>query len=183
MNNMIPLTPFSEEQRGPVVLFEVEVSLSPEGLLWLHYIVDAAPEAVKLPLDCVPERTDNLWQSTCFEVFVQRPQDAGYLEYNFAPSSQWAAYRFSGYRSGMEDLPLESIPEIYLTGGEFWFTLEASVQLPPDWVGKEVMANVTAVIESREGPLGYWAHKHPKEQPDFHDPDCINLPLKAELHT
>jgi hypothetical protein len=180
MNNMIQLNPFSEDQRGPVVLFEVDVSLSPEGLLWLHYIVDAAPETVELLHECAPERTDNLWKSTCFEVFVQRPGKAGYLEFNFAPSYQWAAYRFSGYRSGMENLPLSSIPEIYLTGGETWFTVEASVQLPADWVGKNVVANITAVIESSDGQLGYWAHNHPEKQPDFHDPDCNILPLKAE---
>jgi hypothetical protein len=180
MNNMIPLTPFSEDHRSPVALFEVDVTLSPEGLLWLHYIVDAPPEAVKLSLDCEPERADNLWQSTCFEVFVQRPGEAGYLEFNFASSSQWAAYRFSGYRDGMENLAVESAPEIYLTGGESWFTVEASVQLPPDWVGKEVVANVTAVIESSKGHLGYWAHKHPEKQPDFHDPDCFILPLTAQ---
>ena len=36
-----------------------------------------------------------------------RPEDGeGYYEFNFSPSGEWAAYRFSGYREGMADLPL-----------------------------------------------------------------------------
>lgn len=179
MNNMIPLRPFATDECGPVSLFEAEVSLSTNGLLWLHYIVDARPEDVVMPNCQESARTDGLWQSTCFEVFVRSIDSAGYLEFNFAPSGLWAAYHFMGYREAMSDLTLAKPPEIYLTGGETWFTIEASVQLPADWVSKDLLANITAVIESSAGDKSYWAAKHAEKQADFHDPDCFVLSLQA----
>lgn len=44
------------------------------------------------------DRADELWQTTCFELFLRRPGEETYLEYNFAPSGQWAAYGFDAYR-------------------------------------------------------------------------------------
>lgn len=180
MNKFVPLIPFADPGRGPVEQFEVDVSLSTGGLLWLHYIVDAPPELVVMPSYEEPARTDGLWQSTCFEVFVKAEGATDYLEYNFAPSRLWAAYSFSGTREGMDELALDPAPEIHITGGEKWFTLEASVQLPEDWVGKPLIANITAVIEAGDGNKSYWALKHANSQPDFHDPDCFVLALKAE---
>ena len=33
-----------------------------------------------------PERTDELWKDTCFELFCGRADDGSYVEFNFAPS-------------------------------------------------------------------------------------------------
>jgi hypothetical protein len=179
MNKFVPLIPFSDRDRGPVAQFEVETALSHDGQLWLHYIVDAPPESVMLPKCAEPARTDGLWQSTCFEVFVKAADSAEYLEFNFAPSNQWAAYHFTGNREGMAELEVTPAPDIHLTGGEKWFTIEASVQLPTDWAGKPLEANVTAVIEARDGTKSYWALQHAPAAPDFHDPDCFVLSLEA----
>ena len=42
-----------------------------------------------------PGRADELWQSTCFELFLRTPSEENYAEWNFAPSGQWAAYAFT----------------------------------------------------------------------------------------
>lgn len=179
MNNMMTLHPFSDADRGAVQQFEARVEATDEGGLWVQYIVDIAAEDIFLPDITAPERTDELWKTTCFELFVRRAGKSGYIEFNFSPSSRWAAYHFADYRKGVSDLPLERVPEIYVDFGETWFSVETSVSLPPDWVGVPLEANLTAVIESSDGKLGYWAVKHADEKPDFHHPDCFVLSLAA----
>src|SRR5262245_49182317 len=80
---------------------EVEVGLPRAGNLVLQYVVTGAVRDIRLPPVTTPKRSDELWQYTCFEAFVGAPPASGYYELNFAPSTQWAAYRFSGYRAGM----------------------------------------------------------------------------------
>jgi hypothetical protein len=179
MNKFVPLIPFDETDCGPVEQFEVDVELSNDGLLWLHYIVDAPPESVVLPIETEPARTDELWKFTCFEVFVKAQGSAEYLEFNFAPSGLWAAYHFTDTRQGMVDLPLDAAPATYVTGGETWFTVETSVQLPAQWTGKPLTANITAIIEAIDGTKSFWALQHAPNMPDFHDPDCFVFPLEA----
>ncbi|MEP9357206.1 DOMON-like domain-containing protein [Sphingomonas sp. KR3-1] len=70
------------------------------------FIVGAPSEALALPTPTRPARTDGLWQRTCFELFLRDPESGAYLEFNFSPSGEWAAYRFDGYRAGMRPLEL-----------------------------------------------------------------------------
>jgi hypothetical protein len=53
-------------------------------------------------------RTDELWKQTCFEAFVGSPAEESYFEFNFSPSTQWAAYGFDSYRAGMRDVDIEA---------------------------------------------------------------------------
>jgi hypothetical protein len=69
----------------------------------IDFIVAAPPEVLKLPPAKAPERTDGLWETTCFELFLLY-SDGGYIEFNFSPSGQWAAYRFDSYREGRRPL-------------------------------------------------------------------------------
>ena len=79
----------------------------------VDFMVAAPPRALALAAPVVePVRTDGLWKSTCFEVFLLDPSKGAYLEFNFAPSGQWAAYQFDGYRSGMRELEI-SAPQIF----------------------------------------------------------------------
>src|SRR6202007_955064 len=80
---------------------EVEVARPRAGHLLLRYIVTGTTGALRLPPTAAPARADELWRHTCFEAFVRVASDAEYYEFNFAPSTQWAAYHFSGYRAGL----------------------------------------------------------------------------------
>src|SRR5579863_8283993 len=79
---------------------EVDVARPRPGSLLLSYVVTGKIGELRLPAVVAATRTEELWRHTCFEAFV-RTSGAAYYEFNFAPSTQWAAYRFSGYRSGM----------------------------------------------------------------------------------
>jgi hypothetical protein len=179
MNNMIPLHPFDNDKTGAVSLFESTLLLSSEGHLRVRYIVDTQPGAIKLPDYGEPVRTKDLWQSTCFELFLKEEGQEAYLEFNFAPFHAWAAYCFAGYRDGMTDVDIKTTPEIHMEFGDYWFALEASLQLPDDWQNKALLANITAILETENGDISYWAAAHSATKPDFHDPSCFVLPLRA----
>ena len=120
---------------------------------------------VVIPLPAPPERTDGLWQATCFEAFVSLGKSS-YAELNFAPSGQWAAYRFTNYRQGMRQLDIEA-PEIAFDDNMLTAVVEMKAET-------EVMLNLSAVIERRNGSRSYWALAHPKgNRPDFHTRDCF----------
>ena len=86
----------------PVVTsIEVDAARPEPGLLTLTYALAGAVPELYVPAKADPVRTDELWKRTCFEAFVLPESGEAYVEFNFAPSTQWAAYRFDGYREGM----------------------------------------------------------------------------------
>jgi hypothetical protein len=160
----------------PAAVRFVTVQLFREGRgLHLHYIVEAEPAQLVLPAPQKPYRADDLWQTTCFELFVRAGGEA-YQEFNFSPSSQWAAYRFESYRDGREPLPVDEPPVVRCW--EEPFGLLASVWAP---VAPEAGARLgcSAIIEEAGGNRSYWAVAHPAGEPDFHHPDCFRVELPS----
>ena len=99
MRELLKLHP---DSRGFADLrIEVEVARPSADNLVLSYIVTGKMSDVRLPPVMTPARADELWQHTCFEAFVRAASGPSYYEFNFAPSTEWAAYRFDSYRSGM----------------------------------------------------------------------------------
>lgn len=128
---------------------------------------------------CIPPvmpsaRGDELWRHMCFEAFV-RASGAEYYEFNFAPTTRWAAYQFSGYRSGrcLAEIPA---PAVEVQAGADRYTLNTSLQLDslPHLSGRALWTlGLSAVIEERSGDISYWALVHPSEKPDFHHRDSF----------
>jgi hypothetical protein len=112
-----------------VTRIDVEVARPRPGHLVLRYVVTGTISALRLPRPTAPMRTDELWRHTCFEAFVQTTPRAAYHEFNFAPSTQWAAYGFSGYRSGMRVANEVSAPLIEVQSRDDFYTLQASLDL------------------------------------------------------
>ena len=118
-------------------------------------------------------RRDEIWQSTCLEVFVGRVDRDAYFELNLCPSGDWNIYAFDKYRSGMRPADQIEAPLIRidrelggdvlawqgrLRGGGFRDLLSAP----------GLVMNATAVMEYRTGAREFWALAHPGEKPDFH---------------
>lgn len=125
---------------------------------------------VAIPHGSRPQRTDRLWEHTCFEAFVAPAGGSRYFELNFSPSTQWAAYEFDGYRQGMRPLTLGAAPAIAVATTADELRVTAAVELgtladaPWPW-----RIGLTAVVEDRAGVRGYFALRHPRDKPDFHD--------------
>lgn len=148
------------------------------GLLRLSYQGSGDMGEIRVPAPAAPKRVDELWLHTCFEAFV-RATDGAYYEFNFAPSTQWAAYRFRDYRMGMANAQVTA-PEIqgWWRAGAYELQVELSLEsltdLPPDkrwWVG------LSAILEDAAGDRSYWALAHAPGKPDFHHPDSFALDL------
>ena len=166
---MAILTPHPDTIDPPGVRIEVEVERDGRSL-WLRFVVEGDVDGVVWPADATGERTDDLWRRTCFEAFVAA--EGGYVEYNMSPSGQWASYRFDGPRAGMRPAT-EEATVLGLDGGSDMVALEGRIELPH---GARQLA-LSAVIETVDGALSYWALAHPSAKPDFHHPHSFVLDL------
>jgi len=117
-----------------------------------------------------PARKDELWRTTCFEAFLRPLAQDSYMEWNFAPSGDWAAYGFTGYREGMAAVEVGQPPYIRREDNLTWWTLGATIAVPADTNWE---LGLSAVLEEKDGTKSYWALAHPREKPDFHDPGCF----------
>ena len=144
--------------------------------LSLRYRLEADADRLLVPPAAAPARAGGLWRHTCCEAFVQPAGQAGYLEFNLAPSGEWAAYRFEGRRQGMQPLELPGSPRLRCARAGNELTLEAVVPavLPPSGV---LRLGLSALTEDSDGALAWWALRHPAAAPDFHDPESFTLRL------
>jgi hypothetical protein len=161
---------------------DVEVARQRTGELVLHYVVTGRIGDMRLPSQTAPTRTDNLWQHTCFEAFIRAAESYVYFEINLAPSTQWAAYQFSGYRSGRNVAGAIPTPRVEAQSGGDNYRLRAVLDLVqvPELAGKAAWSlGLSAVIEDIDGRLSHWALAHPPGKADFHHSDCFALELPA----
>jgi hypothetical protein len=145
-------------------LRQIVVTAARHGaVLMLDYDLSGDIDALILPKPVTPQRRDGLWRHTCCEAFVGVAA-AQYCELNFAPSGEWAAYRFDDYRIGMREL-IAAPPRIVTTQSAHGLRISATAPLAetPLFVG------FACVIEERDGTLSYWALAHSGDKPDFHD--------------
>lgn len=159
-----------------VTSIEVEVTRPRSDHLELSYIVTGQMSGIRMPAVVAASRGEKLWQHTCFEVFVRASSGAGYYEFNFSPSTQWAAYRFGNHRSGMS-LPAEVDGfAIDGQGDSGRYILQTSLELDrlsglartENW-----LLGLSVIIEEASGQKSYWALAHPPGKPDFHHADCF----------
>jgi hypothetical protein len=142
----------------------------------LCYVVTGNIGSLRLPPIAPSVRADELWQRTCFEAFIRCAASDIYYEFNFAPSTQWAAYQFDGYRRGMREASGVDAPPIAVKASSPLLKLQASLELgqlsllPPNarW-----RLGLSAMVEEVSGTKSYWALTHPPGKPDFHHPDCF----------
>jgi hypothetical protein len=155
---------------------DVDVARPSPGRLVLSYVVHGKISDLRLPAITAPARGDELWQQTCFEAFAGTAAGAAYYELNFAPSTRWAAYRFSGYRSGMRIATEISAPTIDVQSASDRYTLQVALKLDElsdllhdaGW-----RLGLAAITEDTRGGRSYWALAHPPGKPDFHHFDCF----------
>lgn len=131
-----------------------------------------------------PERSDNLWQTTCFEFFVKSDNSTNYWEYNLSPSSNWAIYGFSDYRKNrFDELSISNIG-INIDMLSKNYKLSSILPLPKALHGQNLEIGISSVIQDKSGNIYYYALKHAKThskaEPDFHDKNCFSISINLE---
>jgi hypothetical protein len=157
---------------------DVEIRSAGRGRLFARFVLECDTSTLMLPEPHEPVRSDRLWQTTCFELFLGTGESPRYFEYNFSPSTEWAFYRFSDYRTGMAEEMLPR-PRITCDYSESHFALNAEFSLPDALWDGPVKLGLAAVVEENDDTKSYWALTHPSAAPDFHHRDCFALPLDA----
>jgi hypothetical protein len=156
-----------------VTEIEVDVVRPRTGSLVLRYVVAGNIGDLMLPAATAPGRADELWRHTCFEAFIRGAPDGNYYELNFAPSTKWAAYQFTGYRTGMREATKIQAPKIEVVSTGERHTLRAALELSELSSASHWQLGLSAVIEEANGRKSYWALAHPPGKPDFHHSDCF----------
>ncbi len=152
---------------------EVEVARPRPGTLLFTYTVTGMIDALAIPPLAKAARTNDLWQHTCFEAFLRDSAGEGYCEFNFAPSTRWAAYRFNSYRAERREVSEINVAVIAVEARAERYCLRASLEAADGiFAGRFGLA---AVIEETNGQRSYWALAHPPGKPDFHHADCFTL--------
>lgn len=163
----------SHPAHQPVLVRSIEARIIGFDATWLRarWKVLGAGKLV-VPSFAGKGRADGLWQTTCFELFVQQPDGSAYVEINLSPSERWNVYDFSGRREGMSERPMPREPECTMRLGTDMAIFDAAIPaigLPTaPW-----RCGFTAVIEEQGGVKSYWALAHSGDVPDFHDPACF----------
>jgi hypothetical protein len=160
---------------------EADVTRSSQATLAVRYFVTGDIRALRLPLPSGAVRADELWRHTCFELFLREADRNNYYEFNFAPSLQWAAYRFDSYRQGMQALEIPA-PRIEIRQDAARFELQAELKLASlpeadslaDW-----RLALSAVVEETNGGVSYFALAHAPGKPDFHHPEALALSVQV----
>ena len=152
---------------GPIQSVTASLEATPDGCKAV-FKLEGDIAAIKVPRQEEAERTDNLWKTTCFEIFWQPDGGSYYREFNLSPSTRWAAYDFDDFREGMRDAPADSVA-IACTRDAGQLVLEAEVisELP-------AAANVAlnAIVEDKEGNIQFWALAFQDGKPEFHSETC-----------
>lgn len=145
--------------------------------LKLNYRVQGDIHALRVPDTVTAARRDGLWQHTCAELFIAVPHQEAYFEFNFAPSTEWAAYEFSAYRQqGVRATEFDA-PMIACQQGEQELLLQVDIKIPALAQSERWQLGLSMVIEDAQGRLSYWALSHAGERPDFHRRESFVLDI------
>lgn len=156
---------------------EATVQRLSDVALKLSYHLQGDMPALRIPGTVPVARRDGLWQHTCAELFIAVPHQEAYLEFNFAPSTEWAAYEFSAYRQqGVRVAEFDS-PTIVCRQQAQELLLQVDLQVPALAQNARWQLGLSMVIEDAQGQLSYWALSHAGERPDFHRRESFVLDI------
>ncbi|HBH35917.1 MAG TPA: hypothetical protein DDW45_05970 [Gammaproteobacteria bacterium] len=163
---------------------KAKIRMTSDGDLHLRYLLEGELDQLAIPARAPSVHAAELWRHTCFEAFITRSSSPVYCEFNFSPSTQWAAYGFVRYREEMAPLECADSTPLEVRHANDRLELEARIScialntLPGSGAMRMALA---VIVEEKEGRLSYWALAHPSGSPDFHHPDSFVLHLERPL--
>ncbi len=128
---------------------------------------------IAVPAVDTPGRFDNLWKTTCFEIFWSH-DGTSYREFNLSPSTRWACYDFDAFREGMRNAPAEVEIAVSVSDQELRLVADIRSDLPlPATVA------LNGIVEDEDGVNRFWALAFRSGAPEFHASECRALELTA----
>lgn len=160
---------------GPIKAVTATITATTNGCD-AEFRFDGRMDGIKLPSPGPSERTDNLWKTSCFEIFWQPIGGTYYREFNLSPSGRWAAYDFDSFREGMRDAPVDVIAlSCSHNDGELILKASIAADLPAP-----AQVALNAIVEHTDGGMQYWALAFPPGKPEFHSEACRQLIVERD---
>jgi hypothetical protein len=148
---------------GSIVRIDAEIEATSNGCRAL-FIASGDVARIKIPdLQADRGRYDDLWHTTCFEIFWQPLGSKFYREFNLSPSTRWACYDFDDFRAGMRNAPAKVDIKIELTAATLRLETHIESDLP---VPAKVALN--GIIQDADGLNRFWALAFGDGEPEFH---------------
>jgi len=164
----------------PVAVLSARARRGP-AVLELGFCLEGDLSRLRIPAGGPARRGVDLWRHTCFEAFIARDGDGAYHEVNLSPSCEWAAYAFRAYRDGSPLADESLAPEIAVRRSGDRLEVVAALRLErlsSAHAQAPLRLGLSAVVEASDGTLSYWALRHPRSKPDFHDAAAFTLRLE-----
>ena len=148
--------------------------------LELSYRLEGDIPRIRIPSPTTPGVGAQLWQHTCFEVFIAMEGLDAYHEFNFSPSGEWAVQAFRCYRDAVR--LASPIPPMHIAtrATDPLLELETSIRLESlsaNHANSVLRLGLSTVVEADDGTLSYWALQHRTVRADFHDANTFALRL------
>jgi hypothetical protein len=172
-----PLLPHPDHPPLGVSQVEARIIGRDDNWLRVRWRVEGSQQLV-VPTFAGKGRTDDLWQTTCFELYLKPLRGEAYCEFNLSPSERWNAYDFDGYRGGMRERPFPHEPECTIRQGSTFAIFDAAIPVA-GLPSEDCAMGLSAILEEQGGVKSYWALTHGEGKPDFHAPACFALALPA----
>ena len=150
--------------------------------LRLRWVVRGALDGLRLPPSGSVRRGDRLWEHTCAEAFVRADGEPSYVELNFAPSCEWAAYAFTAYRDGGPLAWSGGAPRVDVRREAETLTIDVRLalgDLSSAFPAADLRVGLSVITEDVAGRRAFFALHHPGAEPDFHHADGFTLRLGA----
>ncbi len=170
------LVPFSKQ--GLNLEFKSK-ALVETGVLKIAYELSGEDlSKILLPSPLInPGRVIGLWESTCFEMFIKNSNSDEYLEFNVTSEYTWNVFHFPNKKARLKEyLEIANLGVSAVNSKDkFCLTCWFSVDKLPSyfWSDGKMNIGLTAVIETKENELSYWAIKHADDKPNFHQHDTF----------
>jgi hypothetical protein len=182
---LFKLVPFSPKLKDKQITESDHVDLQIGGRIQIirtaiviSFIIQGTCNKVKWPSrNQAPQRKDNLWQHTCFELFLGNNKSEQYLEYNFSPSLDWNATLFQNYRKSSEPANCEPPHNKIIQLTDSRHEYQVTIPLTKAETAQTLNLGITTIIESTDSQIMYYALTHTANKPDFHQRDSFILTL------
>jgi hypothetical protein len=159
---------------GAITRIAASLEATPSGCR-ATFVATGEISRIKIPAH-QPDRArfDDLWRTTCFEIFWQPEGGTFYREFNLSPSTRWACYDFDDFRGGMRNAPANVDIDVSINGGELRLTADIMSDLH-----RPAKVALNGIIEDADGTNRFWALAFEPGKPEFHSVVCRALAVSA----
>ncbi len=161
-----------KKESDSIIDFKVDLEIK-EYLFLLSYSIFGDISEIIIPyienFTSNYQRKDELWKTTCFELFIANKIDKSYFEINVSPDYGYNTYSFNDYRYGMKEEGSLSIKNIEKIKDNNKFNLKFILKSENLINIDNLLVNISSVIKYNNGKTEHWALNHSADKADFHD--------------